>query len=93
MVFKVGPERIEKELIIGDGFERISVERPAWNFSDILLHPKEKPFRHDSSVQSISIDYPQRLSLTSGTNWWMIYFFIASMVFAFIFKPFLKVRI
>ncbi|MFC1739036.1 hypothetical protein ACFL1G_08315 [Planctomycetota bacterium] len=93
VVFKVGSELIEKELIVGDGFERLSVERPAWNFSNILLHPKEKPFRPDSVVQSISIDYPERLSLTSGTDWWLVYFFIASMVFALIFKPFLKVRI
>ena len=91
--FQVGQQQIGKELAIGDGFMRVSAERPGWHWADILLHPWEKPFRGDSVVQSISIDYPDRPSLTSGTDWWLIYFFIASLVFALIFKPFLKVKI
>jgi hypothetical protein len=93
VVFNVNKQQVEKELAIGDGFMRVSANRPGWNWYDILLHPKEKPFGPDSIVQSISIDYPDRLSYTSGTNWWLFYFFVASLVFAFIFKPFLKVRI
>ena len=93
MIFKVDDEQIEKELAIGDGFMRVSIERPGWHWSDIMLHPWEKPFRTDSTVQSISINYPDRMSLTSGTDWWLIYFFVLSLVFALIFKPFLKVRI
>ena len=93
IVFHVDGQQIAKELTIGDGFMRISVRRPGLHWADILLHPLEKPFRPDSVVQSISINYPDRLSRTSGTDWWLIYFFVASMVFAFIFKPFLKVRI
>jgi uncharacterized membrane protein (DUF106 family) len=93
ITFKIDEQRIEKELAIGDGFMRVSSERPGWHWSDILMHPWEKPFGPDSTVQYISIDYPDRLSQTSGANWWLIYFFVASMVFALIFKPFLKVRI
>ncbi|MHC4457164.1 MAG: hypothetical protein ACYS0I_08740 [Planctomycetota bacterium] len=93
IVFNIDQQQIEKELAVGDGFMRVSIQRPGWHASDILLHPWERPFGPDSAVQSISIDYPNRLSKTSGTGWWLIYFFIASMVFAFIFKPFLKVKI
>ena len=93
LIFHVDGQQIAKELTIGDGFMRISAKRPGLHWADILLHPWEKPFRPDSVVQSISIDYPDRLSRTSGTDWWLIYFFVASMVFALIFKPFLKVRI
>ena len=93
MTFQVGKQQVEKELAIGDGFMRVSAERPGWHWADILLHPLERPFGSDSPVNSISIDYPDRLSRTSGTDWWVIYFFAASMVFALIFKPFLKVRI
>jgi uncharacterized membrane protein (DUF106 family) len=57
------------------------------------LHPWEEPFDRDSVVQSISIDYPDRLSWAGVTVWWLVYFFVVSMVFAFVFKPFLKVRI
>jgi len=93
IVFNVDRQQIEKELAVGDGFMRISEERPGWYWSDILMHPREKPFGPDSPVWSIGIDYPDRLSRTSGTDWWLIYFFIASLVFALAFKPILKVKI
>jgi hypothetical protein len=93
LVFHVGSERVEKELGIADGFLRISAERPGWKWSDILLNPAEKPFGPDSVVQSISIGYPPRESWTSGADWWVVYFFGASIVFALIFKPILKVKV
>ena len=93
IIFQVDQQRVEKELAIGSGFMRVSAKRPGWHWADILLYPWEKPFGPDSLVQSISINYPDRLSKTSGTDWWLIYFFVASLVFALIFKPFLKVRI
>ena len=92
IVFQVGGRRIEKELTIGDGLMRVSAERPAWQWADILQHPAERPFEPDSAVRSVSISYPGRSSWTSGTNWWVLYFFAASVVFALIFKPFLRVR-
>lgn len=93
IVFRVDDLQVEKELVIGDGFVRVSAERPGWHWGTILRHPWEKPFRPDSAVDSISIEYPERISWTSGTDWWIGYFFVVSMVFALIFKPFLKVRI
>lgn len=93
ITLNVNRHQIEKELVIGDGFMRVSSTRPAWNWANILMHPAEEPFAPDSIVQSVTIDYPDRLSRTSGADWWLIYFFIASMVFAFVSKPFLKVRI
>ena len=93
ITLNVNRHQIEKELVIGDGFMRVSSTRPAWNWANILMHPAEEPFGPDSIVQSVTIDYPDRLSRTSGADWWLIYFFIASMVFAFVAKPFLKIRI
>jgi uncharacterized membrane protein (DUF106 family) len=91
--FGVDGQEIKKELAIGKGFMRVSSKRPGWEWSEILMYPREEAFGPDSAVKSISIDYPERLSRTSGTDWWIVYFFVVSMVFAFIFKPFLKVRI
>ena len=93
IVFQVENQKITKEMAVGDGLMRVSPERPAWNWTDVLLYPWEKPFSQDSPVQSISIDYPDRISLTSGTDWWIVYFFVVSLIFAFIFKPVFKVRI
>lgn len=93
IVFQIDGKEFAKQLAVGNGFMRLNPKRPAWRFSDILLNPLEVPFTPDSVVQSINIDYPNRISRTSGTDWWVIYFFIASMIFAFLLKPFLKVKI
>ena len=89
----VNGHQITKELAIGDGLMRVSSARPAMNWAGILMNPAEKPFAPDSVIQFVTIDYPKRLSKTSGADWWLIYFFIASMVFALVLKPFVKVRI
>lgn len=91
--FYVGGERIEKELAVGDGFMRVSAKRPGRRWSQILMYPAEKPLGSNSAVSYITIDYPERSSWTSGTDYWVVYFFIASMVFALLFKPVFKVRI
>lgn len=91
--FHLDNTSVEKELAIGDGFMRVSVQHPGWSFGSILLHPMEKPFEADSIVKSIEILYPDRPSRVSGTDWWVIYFFIVSLVVALIFKPLFKVRI
>ena len=93
LAFQVGEGEYKKKLAIGDKFMRLSTKRPGPVFSDVLLFPLEKPFASDSPVQAISIDYPERNSLVSGTNRWIFYFFAASMIFAFIFRPLLRVRI
>ncbi len=93
LIFRVGQENFEKELAIGPGFMPVSLERPGWHWTSVLYNPREKPFAPKSVVEFISITYPDRPTWTSGTDWWIAYFFIASMVFALIAKPFLKVKI
>jgi len=93
MVFRVGDQRIEKQLAVGNGFMRISAQRPGQNWLAILVHPLEAPLAPNAPVHSVSIDYPSRASYTSGSDWWLIYFFGASLVFALIFKPFLNIKI
>ncbi len=93
LVFNVGNKQATKQLAIGKGFVRVSPLRPGADFFDVFLYPFEKPFASNSIVNSISIDYPERVSWINGTDWWIIYFFIVSMIFAFAFKPLIKVRI
>jgi uncharacterized membrane protein (DUF106 family) len=93
LVFKVEDQTFEKQVAVGEGFMRVSSVRPGPSWSEILLYPAEKPFNSESPVYSISVNYPDRVSRTSGTDWWIVYFFIVSMLFALLFKPFLKVRI
>jgi hypothetical protein len=93
LVFQVGDQTIDKELAVGDGFMRVSVQRPGWVAQDALENPLEQPFRRDSPVQGIEIDYPARSSWTSGTDWWWKYWFAVSLVAGFCFRKVLKVNV
>jgi hypothetical protein len=92
LLFQVGEQVVDKELAVGDGLMRVSAQRPGWVWSDALLHPLEHPFGPDSPVRSIEVDYPSRSSWTSGTNAWVIYWFVVSLVAAFCFRKVLNVK-
>lgn len=91
--FQVGDQTIEKEVAVGDGLMRVSVERPDWDWSAIVLNPGERPFAPGDAVRAIRIDYPDRVGGVSGADWWMAYCFGASMVFALCFRPIVKVNL
>jgi hypothetical protein len=91
--FEVNGQPVEKELAIGDGFMRVSMQKPEWSWSEALLHPAESPFGRDSLVKSIEVEYPQRSSWTSGTDKWVIYWFVVSMIAAFCFRRVFNVNI
>jgi hypothetical protein len=93
LTLDVAGRKIEKEMAVGDGFMPVSLERPARDWWDALLNPREAPLPRDSAVQSVAIDYPDRAGWTSGSNSWVIYWFIASMIAAFCVRPLLKVHI
>ncbi len=93
LLFQVGDQSAAKEFAVGDGFMRVSTERPGWEWWKILLNPWEKPFRPGEPVRSIAINYPERSSYTSGSGYWVIYWIVVSMVAALCFKGVLKVNI
>lgn len=93
IMLQTGQQYFEKDLAVGDGLMRISSKRPGWEWTDILMNPVEGPLRPDSIVRSVSIRYPDRPALASGSNRWLAYFFVASIAFAFILKPLVKVRL
>ena len=93
IVFQVDGSEYEKQLAIGDAFIPVSQSRPGWEFLSILENPHEKPFTTDSPVKSISIEYPDRESLFSGSDSWLIYLFVASLVFGMILMPVFKVKV
>ena len=47
--------------------------------------PRGAAFWSPIPVQSIEIEYPLRSSWTSGTDSWVIYWFVVSMIAAFCF--------
>ena len=93
LTFKVADQIVDKKMSVGHGFQRLSAMRPGPSLSEILLYPLESPFERHSNIQSIFIDYPKRKSYVYGTDWWILYFCVVSIIIALIVKPFLKVRI
>ncbi len=90
--FYVDDTAYTKTFSAGAGFARLSPVRPgASDLFDMLLFPLEKPLSGEA-VRSIQIDYPDRISKIYGTDWWMLYFCIISMIFALLAKPFIKIR-
>lgn len=93
LVFKLADESLTKQIAIGSGFMPTSLKRPPWNLSEVLLHPRETPLATDSPIQSIEIEFPRRHSWITGSNWWLVYWFFASMIFAFVARPLMRVNI
>jgi hypothetical protein len=91
--FQVGNEVHAKEITVGEGFMRVSRVRPGWDWSSILRNPWESPFHLEDPIQSIEIDYPGRSSWIYGTNMWVIYWFVASMIAALCFRGVMKVAV
>jgi hypothetical protein len=80
--FQVGAQQVNKELAAGDGFMRVSTQRPAWSCTDVLMHPSEAPFGPGSAVQSIEIRYPERDSWSGAGESWLTCWFAWSMAAA-----------
>ena len=91
LAFRVGGRAYAKTFGAGEGFMRLNPKRSS-GWADLLLFPLEKPLPDDAPVRSIQIDYPSRASRLYGTDWWVLYFCIASMVCALLSKPFIKIR-
>jgi hypothetical protein len=81
--FEVEGERFEKQIAIGDSVMRVSPQRPSRYWYEALLYPWEKPFDAESRVQAIGIDYPERDSWITGTDYWIAYWFVVSLVAGF----------
>jgi len=90
--FQAGEQQIEKQLAIGRGFMRVSTKRPGIDVADVIMHPLEQPLSAASPVDSISIAYPERKSFIYGTDWWLVYFCVISMLAALLASPFIKSR-
>lgn len=90
---RIGDQIYTKELVIGAGFERVSALRATHNWTRQILHPAESPLSADAPIRAIQIDYGAEDSWIYGANWWILYFFIVSMIAALLLKPVFKVRI
>ena len=77
---------------MGAGFQRVSAVRTGRDWTAQLFHPSERMLPKGCPVQSIEIEYDGVDSWVSGADWWVLYFFVISMLAALILKPLFKVR-
>ena len=88
-----GEGAVKIGLIVGDGFERLSSVRGG-AFWDRLLYSAEPAIAASSIFASVKVHYPPRSTPIFGWDvHWLITLFALSIVFALLFKPFLKVHI
>lgn len=93
LTLNLDAEQLKKELVVGDAAMRVSLCRPSHSWTEMLIHPAERPLPEDSVVKSIDIDYPARSGWLTGSGWWLVYWFGVSMIAAFALRPWLKVHI
>jgi hypothetical protein len=94
LTFQVEGEEVDKEIAVGDGFMRVGMERPGWSWREVLMNPAEPPLPPESPIQAITINYPStRASYTSGTDWWMVYWFAVALISAFGWRRVVKVHV
>lgn len=90
--FDVGSAVVEKEFVVAEGLERVSALRPGHDWMSQLIHPVERPLPTASPVESIEILYPPLESRLYGTDYWLLTFFVVSMIVALILSPVFKVK-
>ena len=90
--FDIGSSVVEKEFVVAEGLERVSALRPGADWTSQLIHPVERPLPTASLVESIEILYPSLDSRLYGADYWLLTFFVVSMIVALILSPVFKVK-
>lgn len=93
LVFGTDSDTVAMPLRVGADFERISSLRGG-GFLDRLLYSAEPSIPESSVFEAIRIHYPARATPIFGLDaHWLITLLVLSILFALLFKPFVKVHI
>jgi hypothetical protein len=89
-----GGPPVEKSVRVTSRAVRLAPERVDSGFLSQLLYPAEPPLPEKSPIRAIRLTYPDReVSVLGFGMYWMIPFFVLSLLFAFSLKGFFKVTI
>jgi|CXWL01.1.fsa_nt_gi hypothetical protein len=91
---KLDTNTVEKEVVVGSPIQRVSPVRPHSRWTAQLLYPIEPVISSDPKkpIVSVGIAYPELKSRIYGSDYWVLTFFIVSMLTAILLKPMFKVR-
>lgn len=94
LTIRVGDDQVEKTLLAGSRWGAASPLKTGAGWVDKLLYPGEAPIGKSSRIEAVTVQYePLSLSLFGFGIDWLLYFFVASIVFGFAFKRVLGVEI
>jgi len=84
LIFNVNGKSYTKKLSAMQSLGRVGATREKVNLEHLLLTPAETPLSSESTVQEISIDYPEMKLIFWGVDiHWLIVFFALSIISAF----------
>jgi hypothetical protein len=91
---QVNDQTVEKEIVVGKNgpLQRVSALRPSARWTDQLLHPVEPRLAAPLAVESIELTYPLRDSILHGAHYWVLTFFLVSMIAALVMAPWFRIR-
>lgn len=80
-------ERYSKSVRVAEGLSRRSPERRRGTFLNQLLYPAEAPLPKDGPIEAIRVGYPGAdVGFLFWETHWMVWFFLLSIVFAFLLR-------
>jgi len=83
----VGQESAAKSLRVGGGLAALSLEIRQPSLFSAFANPAERPLHSDGAVQALAVDYPPRDLKVAGLNvHWLVFFFVVSVVPAYLLK-------
>jgi len=94
LTLRAGDDLVEKQLLADGRWGAVSALKTGGSWVDKLLHPGETTIKGSNRIESVTVQYaPLSLSVFGFGIDWLLYFFVASIVFGFAFKRVLGVEI
>jgi hypothetical protein len=91
ITLRLGETRVDKDVPVGTGTQRISMKRHAGGFLDGFFHPGEKRIAA-AGVQAISVSFAgDEMSVFGWHVHWIWVFLVLTLVFALALRDFFKV--
>ena len=83
-----------KHIVVSSALARLSPVRLRGSFWTRMFSSAETAIPDRSSIQAITVNYPERNIRLAGMEWnWIVLFFLASLIAGFIFKSVLGIQI
>jgi hypothetical protein len=94
LTLRVGDDQVEKTLRVGGRWAAVSPLKSGASWIDNLLYPGEAPIAKSNTIEAVTVQYAALpLTLFGFGIDWLLFFFVASIVFGFAFKGVLGVEV